>query len=83
MDMEEIKALMAIIIAPEETNEIKAFMAKIIKAEETFKEIALAMAMAMLEEPTSTRMPTEEEVENPTILHFLYLLTEINSLLLT
>ena len=94
MDMEEIKALMALIIAPEETNE--ASMAIPIAPEEIFetkdfKEITLAtrtMAMAMLEEPTSTRMPVveemaEEEVESPTILHFLYLLPEINSLLLT
>ena len=94
MDMEDINETKA----PEET---KAFMAKINEPEEIFetnkdfKEIALAtgtramsMAMAMLEEPTSTRMPVEDEmaeekVESPTILHFLYLLPEINSLLLT
>ena len=73
MDMEEIKALMAI-IAPEETNEIKAFMAKINKPEEIFetnkdfKEIAMAMEMAMLEEPTSTRTLVAKEA-NPEILH--------------
>ena len=91
MDMEEIND--PIIIEPEETNEIKALMAIIAPEEifetKDFKEITLAtgtraMAMAMLEEPTSTRMPVaEEKVESPTILHFLYLLTEINSLLLT
>ena len=96
MDMEEIKAFMAITIAPEE---IKALMAIIAPEEifetKDFKEITLVtgtramamalgtMAVAMLEEPTNTRMPDEEEVASPTILHFLYLLTEINSLSLT
>ena len=72
MDMEEI------IIAPEET---KAFMAKINEPEEIFetnkdfKEItlatgtrAMAMAMAMLGEPTSTRTLVAKEA-NPEILH--------------
>ena len=63
-------------------EEIKAFMAKIIETEENFKEIALAMAMAMLGELTSTRILVAK-VANPEILHFLHLLTEINSLLLT
>ena len=89
MDMEEIND--PITIAPEETNETKAFMAIIIAPEEiiepeeifeTNKELATGTrAMAMVEEPTNTRMPDEEEVA--TILHFLYLPTEINSLSLT
>ena len=94
MDMEEIIAPEEInkTKAPEETNETKAFMEIIIAPEEIFetnKELATGTrAMAMLEEPTSTRMPVveemaEEKVESPTILHFLYFLTEINSLLLT
>ena len=79
MDMEEIKAFMAIIIAPEEIND-KALMAiiapeEIFETNKDFKEItlatgtrAMAMAMAMLGEPTSTRTLVAKEA-NPEILH--------------